>query len=430
MRRITSAVLCVATVLTLGACKKDASAPPATTAPSTTASSVQPEQEVPSAVWDAINNTVSQPNFHMTLTHKHTGESGITEVLYDLKVNDLLSEKITACGTVTTGEKIDRFSVNEGDYCLLKSDGSLMTGQLDSNYTPCSALAYCNNLFSLLNSNAVRMAKVEEKGESEVTFLLPDEEFFKVWGEPAYNGASLRLSLSPDGFCEEAFLSISLNGTSIEYGFRFEDFGTEQDITLIHTPSVTEAQWKQAFAVSSFENVTVLRYYDDRTKETPFITMITPAVSAKTLRTDTPDPSGAVTQLEGMAYYYQFGSQYFEMETGTNTAPDGTKTSHYRLYPTEKFKGDTPGSLAAHLEDTFGLADQFAAFTYDEASQTYQTSGENDQWRYQTSLTFNTGRLTSIVHTLIDKESGEVHTVNSYYFQSYGTTVVEIPQAS
>lgn len=430
MRRITSAVLCVATVLTLGACKKDASAPPATTAPSTTASSVQPEQEVPSAVWDAINNTVSQPNFHLTLTHKYTGESGITEVLYDLKVNDLLSERITACGTVTTGEKIDRFSVNEGEYCLLKSDGSLMTGQLAGNYAPCPALVYCSKLFTLLNGNAVGKAKAEFNNESEVTFLLPDEEFFKAWGEPAYNGASLRLSLSPDGFCEEAFLSISLNGTSIEYRFRFEDFGTEQDITLIHTPSVTDAQWKQAFAVSSFENVTVLRYYDDRTKENPFTTMITPAVSAKTLRIDTPDTSGAVTRLEGMAYYYQFGSQYFEMETGTNTAPDGAKTPHYRLYPTEKFKGDTPGSLAAHLEDTFGLADQFAAFTYDESSQTYQTSGENDQWRYQTSLTFNTGRLTSIVHTLIDKESGEVHTVNSYYFQSYGTTVVEIPQAS
>lgn len=430
MKRITSAVLCVATVLTLGACKKDASAPPTTTAPSTTAPSVQPEQEVPSAVWDAINKTVSQTDFHMTVTHKYAGENGITEDLYDLKVNDLLTKKITACGTVTTGDKIDRFSVNEGAYCLLKSDGSLMTGQLDDNYAPCPALAYCSNLFSLLNGNAVRKAKVEVKNESEITFLLPEEEFFKVWGMPAYNGASLHLSLSPDGFCNEAFLSISLNGTSIEYRFQFEDFGTEQDITLINTPGVTEAQWKQAFAVSSFENVTVLRYYDDRTKENPFITMITPAVSAKTLRTDTPDPSGAVTRLEGMAYYYQFGSQYFEMETGTNTAPDGTKTPHYRLYPTEKFKGDTPGSLAAHLEDTFGFADQFSAFTYDEASQTYQTSGEDEQWRYQTSLTFNTGRLTAIVHTLIDKESGDIHTVNSYYFQGYGTTVVEIPNPS
>jgi hypothetical protein len=158
--------------------------------------------------------------------------------------------------------------------------------------------------------------------------------------------------------------------------------------------------------------------------------MIASSISAKTLRKELLNPDNTLTQLDGMSYYYQFGSQFYEMEYGTSTAQDGTKTSHYKLEPTDKYKGETAGSFAAHLNDTFGLTEQFSRFIYDETSQSYQSESSGDTWNYQYSLRFNHGRLISIVQTLSDKNSGEIHTVYSYYFNNYGTTVIEIPTAS
>lgn len=426
MKKITSAILCLATVLSLGGCKKDPTPSPEATTPTSTEPSIQIGQEIPDHIQEAISKTVALSSFHMTMSMN----KGATEQQFDLKVNGYASDKITACGTVTSNDQTDSFSVNQGDYCLLKTDGTLITGQLDVGYAPCEALNYCDLLFQLLTGEAVSKGTTIIKSETDVSFLLSSDDFSKVWGMTASNGVSLDLFLSSEGYITDAQLWVSLEDVSVGYLFKFEDHGAEQDITYIHTPTVTEEQWNRAFAASAFENVTVTRYYDDRTKEKPYITLITPSVSAKTLRSEMPDSEGKITQLDGISYYYQFGAQFYEMETGTNTLPDGTKTSHYKLVPTDKYKGDTPGSLAAHLNSTFGFADKYSSISYDEDSQSYQISGIDGQWQYNTALTFNCGRLMSIVHTLIDPETGEVHTINSYYFSNYGTTSVSIPSVS
>ena len=427
MKKIVSAVLCAATLLTLGGCKKDpVSNPTVATHPSSLTPSIEDEQKIPTSIVTAIQKTTEQTSFRMSLSIR----AGSDEKLVTLKVNDYGSEKLSACGTISKGEKIDSFSVNQKEYLLLDSDSTLTTGHLTETYDPCTALFYCDKLFSLLSSNVPAQSKIDIQSTSEVTIHMPTASFSNIWEIFDCSSASIRISTSPDGYCSEVCLTIKRSDSTEEYRFKFEDFAVAQEITAIHEATITEAKWKQAFTASAFENVTITRYYDDRSKDNPHTTMIASSISAKTLRKELLNPDNTLTQLDGMSYYYQFGSQFYEMEYGTSTAQDGTKTSHYKLEPTDKYKGETAGSFAAHLNDTFGLTEQFSRFIYDETSQSYQSESSGDTWNYQYSLRFNHGRLISIVQTLSDKNSGEIHTVYSYYFNNYGTTVIEIPTAS
>lgn len=451
MRKLLCALLCVSSLLALAGCDEKEQ----TDAPAAQSDSQIPE-DLAAYISEAVSKTTAQTSFHMTGTHSYDALSvsedkdGNREerpfsslTTYDMVVNGYGTADLQASGTRDKDGAVEMFSVIDSSYRYMKTyqDGTTYGGteELDESYSQCDTLAYCAYMMSLPGHETTRKVIAQDAtasqtdGSTTVTASVSPEDLVTLLPRQGEEGdfseAAVSITVSADGFCSEVSLSYEFEGYPHEYRFQFRGFGQEQQIDELTVTVVSGDAWQRAFSPSSFENVTITRYYDDRTKENPFVMMIDGPVSASTLRNSYSSSDGISMKTEGMTYFFPQDGEYFELEVGTVTDQDGVQTPHYKLTPTDTYAGETAGSFSSVLNENYSFSGQYDDYTYDAASAVYTGTSEDEFWIYHFELSFENELLSSVRCTLESKEDGQISTVNSYYFTDYGTTVIEIPDA-
>lgn len=418
MKKAVSALLCAATLLTLSACKKEA--------PSTNSAA---PIDLQAYIAEAAGKTAAQPSFRMTGTC-----TGSSSVHYNLQVNGYGTEDIQACGSMEKDGDTETFSVDGTSYRYqrISANGSVSseTVELREEIT-CQTLTVCDFILSLPHNQSVQEAmgkngnSTHSDGVTTVTAPLSNTQFLS--SDDTATDASLSISVSDSGYVAGVILSYRLDGLTQKYDFSFTNQGITQEIVPVKITAVSSDTWQNAFSPAMFENVTVTRYYDDRTKENPSIQMISGSVSARSFQRSQASTGGISSTTVGMIYFYQHAGQYYKLEDGTATNQDGSQTRHYLLTATELYAGETPSSFASSLDTSYGFSGHYGDYTYDAQTGTYTGTASDEEWNYRYVVAFSDGRLESIQITLEDLQTKEIKTVHSYYFTDYGTTNILIP---
>ncbi len=431
MKKLICSILCATVLLSLAGCKKEPSS----------ATGDSPESTIPddlkTYISDAATNSARQTSFHMNGSYYCDG----VETQYDLYANEFGTEQMNSGGSIDKNGIVEIFNVTGTTFHCQKADaeGQIQgyTEVLTDVYTQCETLAMCKYIRSLPGNDSILSAidsngtLKNSKGINIITASLSNEQLVSVYPEELKNenisNAAIEISVNKDGFCSRISLSYHIENRSCKYDFQFNQYGVQQSLDSVTVKAVSSDTWNKAFSPSSFENVTITRYYDDRTKENPSILMINGACSSKNLNQSSIASDGSVTKIEGMTYFYQYGAQFFQLEHGTFTDSKGNKTPHYKLMPTEHFKGETSGSFASSLNASFSFSGHYDDYTYDAESGSYTGISSDDKWTYTYCLSFANGHIASIHCSQKNNETDEIQTIHSYYFTDYGNTEIAIP---